>query len=239
MQTLASLVQLITRIKRIICSASSVPLQESAAALFSQEEKWTIQRHAPFKDYISEAPAFNRRSGGSETVTTQKVCDHRGFKDMSALQAIEHVRTLSEGHQLQLCWRNVFCMAAKSKECTQGAVCIHTYLQKPNSLSTCTRTQHPAPNLLQSLSKFKYNFEIPAVFLWVSESEIKVALSCECDCSTVQTTVHVCLGQLLCSRFTLSALEYLTMYNISYYTSFQALCHLFVFAPAVLGCIFP
>lgn len=126
-----TLVQLLTGIKWIICSASSVPQQESAVALFGQEEKWTIWRHAPFKDYISSASAVKRCAGSSEIVTTQTVCDHRGFKDVSALQTIEHVWVVSERHHLQLCWGNVLCMAGKSKECTQGAVCIHTYLQKP------------------------------------------------------------------------------------------------------------
>lgn len=130
-KTPASLVQLVTRIKWLTWPASSLPQRESAAALFSQEEKWTVGRHAPFKDYNSEASAFNRRAGGSEIVTTQTVCDRRAFKDVSALQATKHVRAISQRHQLQLCRGNVFCLAGKSQERTQGAVCFHPDLQKP------------------------------------------------------------------------------------------------------------
>lgn len=115
-------------------SGSSAPLSQfhyNRSPLHSSTRRKSGQRHAPFKDYISEASAFNRCAGGSEIVTTQNVCDHRGFKDISALQAIEHVRAVSKQHQLQLCGGNVLCMAGKSKECTQGAVCFHTYPQNP------------------------------------------------------------------------------------------------------------
>lgn len=104
-----------------------VPLQESATALFSQEEKWPICRHASFKDYLSEAPASKRCSGSSETVPTEPVGAHRGFTEGSALQEIELVGAFSERHQHQLYGGDVLCMAGKSKECPQGAVCFHGY----------------------------------------------------------------------------------------------------------------
>lgn len=105
----------------------SESLQESAVALFSQEEKWPICRHASFKDYLSEASAFNRCTGGSEIVPTEPVGDHSGFTEGSALPAIEHVGAFSERHQHQLYGGDVLCMAGKSKECPQGAVCFHGY----------------------------------------------------------------------------------------------------------------
>lgn len=263
METPASLVQLVTRIKWIICSASSVPLQESAIALFSREEKWTIRRHAPFKDYISEASAFNRCTGGSEIVTTQTVCDHRGFKDVSALQAIEHVRAVSERHQPQLCWGNVFCMAGKSKECTQGAVCFYTCLQKPYSLSKCTTVQHPAPKPSAVTVRVHISHNCSNITLmWshIASITFKYRLG---YCGSVRVrlklllaaSVTVALFRLLfmCARlsFTFKSAALISLhpvlclsiclYNMSYYTSIQALwlSHLFVFAPAVLGCIFP
>lgn len=156
MKTPASLVQLVTRIKWITCPAPSLPQQESAPALFSQEEKWTVWRHAPSKDYISEASAFNRRAGGSEIVTTQTVC--RGFKDVSALQATKHVGAISQRHQLQLCGGNVCCMAGKSQERAQGAVCFRPDLQKPQfSLKPYNdATSKPPPNLLHAQSEFMF-----------------------------------------------------------------------------------
>lgn len=104
-----------------------VPLQEGAVALFSQEEKWPICGHASFKDYLSEASAFNRCTGSSEIVPTEPAGDHSGFTEGPALQAIEHVGAFSERHQHQLYGGDVLCMAGKSKECPQGAVWFHGY----------------------------------------------------------------------------------------------------------------
>lgn len=100
MATPAPLVQPVTRIKwRFRSAALRVPLQESAIALFTLEEKWPICRHAFFKDYHTEASAFNWCTGSSEIVPTEPVGDHSGFTDRSALQAIEHVGAFSERHQ--------------------------------------------------------------------------------------------------------------------------------------------
>lgn len=128
MATPASLVQPVTRTKwRFRSAALRVSLQEGAVALFSQEEKWPICRHASFKDYLSEAAAFNRCTGSSEIVTTAPVGDHSGPTEGSALQTIEHVGAFSERHQHQLHGGDVLCMAGKSEECPQGAVCFHGY----------------------------------------------------------------------------------------------------------------
>lgn len=75
------------------------------------------------------------------------------------------------------------------------------------------------------------------VLLWVNQWN-EVAISCECDCSVLQIAVQIsCFDlALLC----VMPLEYLA-HNTSYDASIQALWSsvLFVFAPAVLGCILP
>lgn len=56
------------------------------------EELWLICSHAPLKDYICKASAFNGCADSPEPVTAQTFGDRWGLKDVSARETPEHIR---------------------------------------------------------------------------------------------------------------------------------------------------